>query len=383
MNPAEKRKPGHVQSVERACALLRALEPGEALRLTELAARTALHKATASRLLRALEHAGMIERIGKNRFRSRVRIVEYPRHRIGFATRGTDTPFSRAVTESVQRAAEEAGMELLVFNSRRSPKAALRDAERLIRERVELVIEFQTHERVAPLIAARFLEARIPVIAIEIPHPGAVFFGANNYQAGLMGGRALGKWIAQRWSGQLEAVLTIVEEKAGPLPKLRISGMLAGLREILPFSEQLPTTELDGAGCMERTFERVRRYLRYRPPQRTAVLAHNDPSALGAVRAFEEAGRGQLCAVMGQNATLEARMELRRRGSPLIGSVAYFPERYGDEVIRLAQAILQGRPVPPAVYTRHELVTAENVDRLYPLDRVVPEALNLPLVSFF
>ena len=76
------------------------------------------------------------------------------------------------------------------------------------------------------------------------------------------------------------------------------------------------------------------------------MAAVNDPSALGALRAFEEAGRNHLCAVMGQNAIREAREELRRPSTRLIGSVAYFPERYGEELIPLALAILQKNKCP-------------------------------------
>jgi ribose transport system substrate-binding protein len=97
-------------------------------------------------------------------------------------------------------------------------------------------------------------------------------------------------------------------------------------------------------------------------------MANNDPSALGALRAFEEAGRAQFCAVMGQNAIAEAREEMRRPGSRMVGSVAYFPERYGDELIPLALAVIAGRPTPPAIYTKHQLVTPANVDQVYPLD---------------
>ena len=108
----------------------------------------------------------------------------------------------------------------------------------LVKEKVDLVVEFQSHERVAPTIAALFLEAHIPVIAIEIPHPGATFFGANNYQAGLLGGRAIAKWVKQRWNGQADSVLLIEEEAAGPLVKLRVTGMLAGITEVLPSLEK-------------------------------------------------------------------------------------------------------------------------------------------------
>lgn len=368
-----------VQSVRRACLILQAFHnDGEVLRLRDLVARTTLHKATASRLLRTLEYEGVIERLGEDRFRSRVRVPALRRYRIGFATRGIDTSFSRTVTASVQRAAEEAGAELVTLNSHRSPRAAIRHAETLVKEGVDLVIEFQSHERVAPIIASRFLEAGIPVIAIEIPHPGATFFGANNYQAGLMGGRAMGRWLKKHWGGRAESVLLICEEAAGPLVKLRVSGMLAGLHELLPELESTPTVEIDGRGSLEKTFEAVRRYLRRAPGRRTVVLACNDPSALGAIRAFEECGRAELCAVVGQNATEEARAELRRPRSPLIGSIAYFPERYGDEVIRLAGAVLGGRTVPPAVFTKHELITRENVDRVYPEDVSLKAALALP-----
>ena len=373
--------PDLVQSVQRACRLLQAFQhEGEVLRLRELVTRTTLHKATASRLLRTLENEGLVERVGDDRFRSRVKVPPLRKYRIGFATRGIDTPFSRSVTASVQRAAEEAGVELITVSSHRSPRAALRNVETLIHEGVDLVIEFQSHERLAPIIASRFLEAGIPVIAIEIPHPGATFFGANNYQAGLIGGRAAAKWVQKHWNGEVAAVLLIEEDAAGPLVKLRVSGMLAGLREVLPGAENAATVEMDGRGSFERTFEMVRRHLRHTPPRRTVVLAGNDPMALGAIRAFEECGRGRLCAVMGQNASHEARAELRRSRTPLVGSVAYFPERYGDEVIRLGGAILARQAVPPAVFTKHELLTKENVDRIYPLDEVLPEALASPMI---
>jgi ribose transport system substrate-binding protein len=370
-----------VQSVQRACRLLQAFRSeNEVLRVRELVLRTGLHKATASRLLRTLEKEGLLERVGDERFRSRVRVPAQRRYRIGFATRGADTPFSRAVSASVERAAEEAGMELITVSSHRSPRRALRNAEALVRERVDLVIEFQSHERIAPLIASRFVQVGMPVIAIEIPHPGATFFGANNYQAGVLGGRGIARWVRQHWKSEVQSILLIEEDAAGPLVKLRVSGMLSGFREVLPGLEQVHTLEIDGRGSLEYTMEKVRRHLRHAPARRTAVLAGNDPMALGAIRAFEECGRAQSCAVMGQNASREARQEMRRPGTRLVGSVAYFPERYGDEVIRLATSILAGHPVPPAVFTKHELVTPENIERLYPLDEVLPEPLAGPLI---
>jgi ribose transport system substrate-binding protein len=71
---------------------------------------------------------------------------------------------------------------------------------------------------------------------------------------------------------------------------------------------------------------------------------------------------------MGQNASLEGREELRQPNTRLIGSVAYFPEKYGDDIVALALDILHRRPVPPAVFVKHQLVTPETVNHFYPND---------------
>ena len=96
--------------------------------------------------------------------------------------------------------------------------------------------------------------------------------------------------------------------------------------------------------------------------------ANNDISALGALRAFEEAGRTEGCAIMGQTASLEGRQELRQPNSRFVGSVAFFPEQYGENVIRVGLDILSGQQVPPAVFVKHKLVTSATVDHYYPND---------------
>jgi ribose transport system substrate-binding protein len=377
MEKSERRSSSGVESVLRACSLLRAFRyEGELLRLRDLVARTSLRKTTVHRLLHTLEEAGFVRRVGAESYGCCIKRVEHKRARIGFAAQTAQTSFASTVTESVKRAALENNVDLVMVDNKYSPKIALRNAEQLIRERVEVVLEFQTYETIAPIIAARFIEARIPVIAIEIPHPGAVFFGANNYQAGLIGGRALGRWAKANWDGRFDEVLLLEEKIAGPLPRLRVSGMLAGLREVLPAAEKAIVTTYDGQGSFSHSQGIVRDHVRKVAARRTLVCASNDPSALGALRAFEEAGLSSTCAVMGQNAVAEAREELRRRGTRLIGTVAYFPERYGDELLPLALGLVAGKHTPPAVFVKHQLVTAANVDALYPLENT--EAVAAP-----
>ena len=87
---------------------------------------------------------------------------------------------------------------------------------------------------------------------------------------------------------------------------------MAGIREVIREAADWPVVSIDGDGQFKTALERVRRHLRTSRARHVLVAAANDPSALGAARAFEEAGRGGECAIAGQNAEPDARAELRR-----------------------------------------------------------------------
>lgn len=361
-----------VKALVHASRVLEAFQaPGEVLRLRDVVARTGFNKGMCFRLLYTLHHCGFLEKIGENHYRLTSEVHRRRVYRIGYAAQGQDTSFNSDVRDSLARAAEQQRVELLVVDNRYQPKVALRNADYLIREQVDLVIEFQTDEVIAPAIAAKYMEANIPFIAIDIPHPGATYFGANNYKAGLMAGHALGKWAKKTWAGEIDEILLIELHRAGPLPQARIRGIVTGIGEVTKLPESCRTVSLDGDGQFQTAIERVRKHLRQSRARRVLVGAANDPSALGALRAFEEAGRTNDCVVVGQNAEPEARSELRRPRSRLIASVGYFPERYGDGLLRLAFDLLQKKAVPPAVFTQHHLITPENVDHFYPNDSLL------------
>jgi ribose transport system substrate-binding protein len=222
---------------------------------------------------------------------------------------------------------------------------------------------------VAPVVAAKFLESNIPVIAIEVPHPGAYYFGANNYKAGLIAGRALGRWTREHWKQRPDQILLLELPIAGSLVELRITGFVDGLRAEMPELGNLPAIHLNGRGDSEQVLETMRQFLRRSRVKRTLIGTVNDVCALAALRAYEELGASDMIAVASQNCIPKIRSELRRTGTPLIGSVAYFPELYGEEIIPLATGILTKKAVAPTAFVKHQLITPKNVDLIYPLDR--------------
>jgi ribose transport system substrate-binding protein len=378
--PKTSREPYIVRAVVHAAQVLGAFQsPGEVLRLRDVVERTGFGKGLCFRLLHTLHHCGLLEKVDETRYRVVSELRRRPRYRIGYANQGQDSSFPREVHTGLQRAAEREDVELIVVDNRYQAKVALRNAEHLIRERVDIVIEFQTDEAVAPAIASKYLEANIPLIAIDIPHPGATYFGANNYQAGLLAGRHLGHWARTRWAGQVGEVVLLELARAGTLVHARMGGVRAGLRETLHEAvDASPVVSLDGDGQFKTSLEKVRRHLRESKARHVLVAAANDPSALGAARAFQEAGRSDTCAVVGQNAEPDARAELREPRTPLIASVGFFPERYGDGLIKLALDILGRRQTPPALFIRHHLITTENVDHFYPNDALLGHVAPVP-----
>lgn len=361
-----------VKSLVHASRILEAFQSaGDVLRLRDVVARTGFNKGMCFRLLYTLHQCGFLDKVGENHYRLTSEVRRRRLYRIGYAAQGQDTSFDREVRVSLARAAEREHVELITVDNRYQPKIALRSADYLIREQVDLVIEFQTDELIAPAIASKYMQANIPFIAIDIPHPGATYFGANNYQAGLIAGHYLGRWAKKHWGGEVDEILLVELLRAGSLPKARLRGVSAGIAETLRVPERCRTISVDGDGQFQTTLERVRKHLRESKSKRTLVGAANDSSALGALRAFQEAGRAGECVVVGQNAEPEARAELRTPHTRLIASVAYFPEKYGDGLIRLAFDILARRVVPPAVFTTHQIITPENVDHFYPNDSLM------------
>lgn len=366
------RDPYLVKSVMHSSQLLLAFQSaGETLSLREVAARSGLPKSMAFRLLYTLERCGMVEKLGENLYQSCIRPFKPKLYRLGYAAQGTDYQFCKDVSQSLQCAAAAEGIELISLDNRYNARTAQRNADLLVRERVDLVIEFQTDENVAPVVAAKYRQADIPLIAIDIPHPGATYYGANNYEAGLIGGRYMGRWAKLHWQSEVDEIVLLELNRAGSLPRMRLTGMLAGIREAIPKLDHCCVTRLNGDGRLAESFEAMRKYLRGGRSKHILIGAINDASALGALRAFQEAGRSEMCAIMGQNASPEARAELREQDTQLIGSVAFFPEKYGYELVRLALDILSRRPVPPAVFVKHQLVTKETVDHFYPNDSLL------------
>jgi ribose transport system substrate-binding protein len=353
-----------LETVSRACILLRKLnDERDALTLSEIVRRTGLEKTICFRLLRTLEDEGFLRKAERHKYASNLRLLSGKRFRIGYAAQGNDS-FSSAVGQGLRWAANEYQVDLIELDNKYSQKIALRNAEMLIQQKLDLAIEFQVHERIAAKISSLFSDASIPVIALDIPQPGATFFGVDNHKVGMLAAKALLRAAENEWTGECDELLMLDLEIAGSLPHMRLSSTQSALRKGL--QGNWVTTHLESRGEFMRAFELTRKHLQSVPQRRTLLTGINDFAVLGALRAFEEAGRSKLCLAAGFGAIPEARRELRLPSTRLVGSVAFFPERYGESLLKLAMDILHHKAAPPAIYVPVQLMTPKNIDQFYP-----------------
>jgi ribose transport system substrate-binding protein len=306
--------PPRLESVSRACSLLRKFEDGgEKLTLAELVRRTGLEKTIAFRLIHTLEAEGFVRSAGDRRYCLNIKILNRKAFRIGYAAEGPASPFSAAVTESVRWAATNNEIDLVLLDNRNSARVALQNARRLVGDRVDLAIEVQEHSKIAPAISSFFHDAAIPLIAVGVPHPGATFYGIDNYRVGRAAGRVLVKWTNQNWQGQTDELLLLGEDAAGSLPRLRLSGVEDLIRETISGLSRVQY--LDARGKFPLAFELVRRHLRFSRARKILFVGVNDEAALGGLQAFEQSGRSQCGVAVALGGTLQARLELRLPGT--------------------------------------------------------------------
>jgi ribose transport system substrate-binding protein len=321
--------------------------------------RTNFSKTTVYRVLQTLAHRGYISKTSDGLYRH----VNSPaKLRFGFGSQSADMPFSEAVTASLRAAAAASGVDLIVLDNRYDGATALRNADEFVKAKVDLTIEFQIDRRAAPVLADKIAEAGIPLIAIDIPHPHATYFGVDNYRAGLEAGELLAAHAIEHWSERVDWVLGLDLEEAGTLVQSRITGSLDGVHAKLPKVPMECFVRIDGRGMREKSQRVTAEFLARHPKDKYILIAAStDTSALGALEAVRELKRERHVAIVGQDCVPEVVEEMQRMGSPIIGSVSHEVQEYGPRIIELGLSILQGRNVPPYNYVNHKLVTQKMV----------------------
>jgi ABC-type sugar transport system substrate-binding protein len=277
----------------------------------------------------------------------------------------------REIHDGFELAARQYPVEMVYYDNQRDDARALQNADAAIARKVDLYIQY--HQGAANAAVGEKLKAAgIPVLALNYPVPGAPLFALDNAAAGRLAGEALAQCALRSWRGQPTVAVVIgnLSATADRVPE-RAQGVTDALTRRLP---AVHAARLDTKGNPAQVGPLLGKFLAAHPTGKVLLAATDDTTALAAKSAVETAGRVHDTAIVshGVDRTIHGGMNDRKeidpnnRGSIVIGSVAFFLDRYGYEVLPLAMRMLRGESLPARVSARNVLVTAANVFLEYP-----------------
>jgi len=255
--------------------------------------------------------------------------------KIGLMVQDMSNPFFSAMDKGAKEAAAKIGATLNTQDAQLDLANQNTQIDALIQQGVNLIVISAVDEAGIEPAIQRAKEAGVIVIAVDTPAHGAdAVIMTNAVQAG----EKSCDYLFRQMGGQGQVLLvdgtpiqTIIDRITGcrnvakNYPGIKIVGQQASKNDRA--SGLAVTTDMLTAN-----------------PDVTGIFGMNDPSALGAVLAVEQAGKSSQIKVTGVDGSPEAVAELKREGSPFIGTATQNPAEMVRQAVLIAQGMVAGKP---------------------------------------
>lgn len=291
------------------------------------------------------------------------------RYKIAYSEGWAAIPFSAAINKGIYRIADEIGVDIIYCDEEFKADKAVACAEQLSQQQPDFAIDSNWQVGAAPAVMNVWNTAKVPVVNVDVVHPNGIFFGAENYVSGQIGGQAAATYAQSL--GRCQDVWIFLGENPGEgaAADQRLAGFADGVQEVCgPIPADRISREIFDAGTADQALTKATDWLTGHP-QAGFVLSTSidDPRASGVSKALTQSGRegvavGLGCDDIGQAATKE--------GDPaqthFLGCVTYTPERYPDYLMSIALDVLEGKPVPNEVHIAHQFLDRNTISSVYP-----------------
>ena len=272
------------------------------------------------------------------------------------------------IRQSFVLAARTLPIDLVFFDNHGDDARAIANAEAAIARKVDLYVQYHRGGSANAAIAQKLKAAGIPVIAVNAAVPGAPLYSLDNAVAGRIAGDALAQFATRTWPGQATVAVVIGRVSSNPE---RVQGVAEALRKRMP---AVQVSMLDTQGNPAQAAPLLGPLLAAQPTRKVLIAATDDATALAAKSAVEAAGRARDAAIVGHGvdrsihggANDRKELDPNNRASIVLGSVAFYLDRMGYQVLPLAMRMLRGESVPARTVTPHKLITPANVFAEYP-----------------
>jgi ribose transport system substrate-binding protein len=293
---------------------------------------------------------------------------------IAFANNDNETGFTIDVWNSFKRAVKEyPKVDLHMYDCKNNPDDSLKAVLDIQALDPDLVIYFNWVG--AGQEMARWCEEnKVPEIEVDVPYGDkAWFYGVNNPMTGILGGEELGEWVKNNWAGEDIWIVQNTEYESGEDVYLRNSEFLRVFQEttgnsvnIMNLGKDGKVDELNGDTNPELGLQLFSEWLTAHPDaDHVVVWSMTDEACSGMYAAAKNQNRLGDCIFGSINGTSHA-FNIMVEDKRYLGSIAIFPEYYGDELLQMAMAILTEKDVPKSVVTKYEWLTLDNLKTYYP-----------------
>ena len=262
------------------------------------------------------------------------------------------------------------GMKVIRVDNNFDGATAIRNVDDLLTMGIDALVEFNVDISVAPAIMEKCNEAGIPVIAIDIRHPGAYFFGADNQYAGELAGEYLGQMALERWDGQIDGMLLVDQIASGEEGRRRIFGAVPGIQRVIPDFDDGQVYIIEGKQDAATAQTVTADFLMAHPDwKHLLILTLHDTAWLGVKAAVEVAGReDDVMLVCNAESLFVEYVRKNPEEDFCVGAVTFDLARYGKWLAPAMRDILDGKDVPENIHVEHVIVNRGNVDELYPVN---------------
>lgn len=295
--------------------------------------------------------------------------------------------------DGVVAAAGVAGIKIKRYNNNIDAETTLNNARLMVQDKPDLILEYNGVEGIGESLRSIFEEAKIPFIAINIPIPGGYWFNLVNREIGSDTAKVVTPIAKEKgWTKDDTTVLIVQGSTSG----VEVNDCVRyfyitvaeemGMQVVAPEDITAETTrisdtglQVDGKGTLEESYTAVKNALQTIPADRHILLyTINDDSTIGAWRAITEAKREANTLVAGLGGSVAALKELRENPQ-WVAEGSVFSTHWGQYLIAMGVAVLQGMEIPPLTKSPQVILTKETVDKYYNAEGRVQ--LLPPLVS--
>ena len=286
-----------------------------------------------------------------------------------FAEGWAAIPFSVAINKGIYKIAEEQGIAIIYCDQEFKPEKAVTCAEQLSQQKPDFAIVSNWQSGAAESIMKIYDAAKIPVANIDVWHPNGIFFGADNYISGEIGGKAAGEYAKALGKCGEVTIFNGINPGEGDAAAQRMAGFTDGVQEVCgAVPAERIAEEIFDAGTTEQALTKMTDWLTAHP-EASFVLGTSidDARSAGISKALAQNSRdgaavGLGCDDIGVAATKE--------GDPgttkFLGCVAYFPEKYPDYVMSIGLDVVEGKPVPNEIHIEHVFLDKDSITSVYP-----------------